>query len=98
MTTKSNSPPLQIIDQEGSVMLANFAGTHDPVAILDDTVLNQLFAQSRNAKAEAAKTGSNASASLELCATLDSLLKPYRKMRDEYHHRLEIELEREDAE
>jgi hypothetical protein len=29
---------------------------------------------------------------------LEGILKSYRKMRDEYHHRIEIELERDDAE
>jgi hypothetical protein len=98
MTTISNSPLLQVFDQEGPVMLANVAGTNNPVAILDDKVLDLLFVQCRNARAETLKTGGNASATLELCTTLDGVLKSYRKMRDEYHHRIEIELEREDAE
>lgn len=98
MTTISNSPLLHVFGQEDSVMLANITGTNIPVAILDDKALDLLFVQCRNARAEALKTGGNASATLELCTTLDGVLKPYRKMRDEYHHRLEIELEREDAE
>jgi hypothetical protein len=98
LTTISNSPLLQVSDQEGSVMLANFAGSNNPVAILDDKVLDLLFSQCRNARAEALKAGDDANAMLELCTTLDGVLKPYRKMRDEYHHRIEIELEREDAE
>lgn len=79
-------------------MLANVTGTDNTVAILDDKVLDLLFDQNRTARAEALKTGSNASASLELCTTLDGVLKSYRKMRDEYQHRLEIELERDEAE
>ena len=79
-------------------MLANITGTSNLVGILDDKVLDQLFAQCRNAKAEALKAGGNASATLELCTTLEGILKSYRKMRDEYHHRIEIELERDDAE
>lgn len=98
LTTISNSPLLQVVDQEGSVMLAKIAGADNPVAILDDKVLDLLFVQCRSARAEALKTGGNASVTLELFTTLDSVLKPYRKMRDEYHHRLEIELERDEAE
>ena len=94
----SNLPGLQVIDRKDSVMLANITGTSDLFAILDDKVLDLLFAQCRNAKAEAQKAGENASAMLELCTTLEGILKSYRKMRDEYHHRIEIELERDDAE
>lgn len=98
MTTISNSPLLQVFGQEGSVMLANITGANNPVAILDDKVLDLLFVQCRNARAEALKTGGDANATLELCKTLDGVLKSYRKMRDEYHHRLDIELERDEAE
>ena len=98
MTTISKSPLLLVLDQDGSVMLANITGTNNPVAILDDKVLDLLSVQCRNTRAEALKAGGNASAPLELCATLEGVLKSYRKMRDEYHHRLDIELERADAE
>jgi len=98
LTTNSNSPLLHVIDQNGSVMLANITGTNNPVAILDDKVLDLLFDKNRNARAEALKTGGNASAILELCTTLDGVLKSYRRMRDEYHHRIDIELERDEAE
>jgi hypothetical protein len=98
LTTISNSPLLQVVDQGGSVMLANITGSNNSVAILDDKVLDLLFVQCRNARAEALKTGGNVSATIELCTTLDGVLKSYRKMRDEYHHRLDIELEREEAE
>jgi hypothetical protein len=98
LTTISNPPPLQIFDRKDLVMLANISGTSNLVGTLDDKVLDQLFVQCRNAKEEALKAGGNASAMLELCTTLESILKSYRKMRDEYHHRIEIELERDDAE
>jgi hypothetical protein len=98
MTTISQSPPLQIIGQDGSVMLASITGNSNPIAILEDKVLDLFFVQSRNARAEALKTGGDATATLELCTTLDGVLKSYRKMRDEYHHRLDIELERDEAE
>jgi hypothetical protein len=98
LTTTSDSPPLQVFRQEGSVMLANFTGETNPVAVFDDKFIDLLFAQCRNARAEAAKAGSDATATFELCATLDGVLKSYRKIRDEYHHRLDIELEREEAE
>ena len=98
MTTTSNQPLLQVFDQADSVMLANITGTSDLVGTLDDKVLDQLFVLCRNARAEALKAGDDASATLELCTTLEDVLKSYRKMRDEYHHRIEIELERDDAE
>jgi len=79
-------------------MLANVTGSNSPVAILDDKVLDQLFVQCRNARAEAVNTGGDVKAIVELCTTLDGILKSYRKIRDEYHHRLDIELEREEAE
>lgn len=98
LTTNSSQPLLQVSDQADSVMLASFAGTHNTVAILDDKVVDRLFDQCRKARAEAQKAGDNAGATLELCAMLEDVLKPYRKMRDEYHHRIEVELERDDAE
>jgi len=79
-------------------MLANFAGESNPVAILDDKFIDLIFAQCRNARLEAVKAGGDMDATLELCTTLDGVLKAYRKMRDEYHHRLDIELERDEAE
>jgi hypothetical protein len=98
MTTTSKSPLLQVHGQDGQVMLANITGTNNPVAVLEDKVLDLLFVQCRKARAEALKTGGDASPTLELCTTLDGVLKSYRKMRDEYHHRLDIELERDEAE
>ncbi|MGB8408876.1 MAG: hypothetical protein WCE58_03070, partial [Gallionella sp.] len=67
MTTIFNSPLLQVLGQKGSVMLANITGANNPVAILDDKVLDVLLVQCRNARTEAQKTGG--SAALELCAT-----------------------------
>ena len=98
LTTIPNPPPFQVIDRKNSVMLANITATSDLVGILDDKVLDQLFAQCRNARAEAQKTGGNSTATLKLCATLEGVLKSYRNMRDEHLHRLEIELERDEAE
>jgi hypothetical protein len=98
MTMISKLPLLQVFDQEGSVMLANITGTNDPVAILDDKIIDLLFGQCRNARAEALKIGGDVSATLELCTTLDGVLKPYRKIRDEYNDRLDIERERAEAE
>ncbi len=98
MTTISDSPLLQVFGHDGPVTLAYFTGDNKPVAILDDKVLDLLFVQCRNARAEILKSGNDASATLELCTTLEGVLRSYRKMRDEYHHRLEIELEREEAE
>jgi hypothetical protein len=98
LTTNSNSPLLQVFGKDDSVMLANFTGTNKPVAILDDKVIDLLFDQSRNARAESLKMEGNVSAALELCTTLDAILKSYRKFRDEYYDRIDIEREREEAE
>jgi hypothetical protein len=98
LTTISDSPLLQVLGQKGSVMAANITGSDNPVAILDDKVLDQLSVQCRKAKAEAMKTGDSASAALELCTTLDSVLKAYAHIRDEYYDRIDIERERAEAE
>jgi hypothetical protein len=93
-----NPPLLQILGQKGSVIAANITGVSNPVAILDDTVLDQLVVLCRNARTEAARSGGNVSAMLELCATLDGVLKSFAHIRDEYFDRIEIERERADAE
>lgn len=98
MTTISNSPQLQILGQKGSVMVANITGLDNPVAILDDKVLDLLTVQCRKAKAEALKSGDSASVALELCMTLDSILKACTHIRDEYFDRIDIERERAEAE
>ncbi len=79
-------------------MLANITGANNPVAILDDKVLDLLFVQCRNARAEALKTGGSVSAALELCTTLDSVLKSFTHIRNEYYDRIDIERERAEAE
>jgi len=98
MATTSQLPILQVLDQDGSVMLANIPGTNDPVAILDEIALGLLNAQCRNARAEALKRAGEAGATLELCATLDNILKSYSKIRNDYYDRIDIEREREEAE
>jgi len=99
LLTISNPPQIQVIDRKDSVMLASNPGASDLVGILDDRVLDQLFSLCRNARTEAQRSGGNAGgATLELCATLEGVLKSYRNMRDEHLHRLEIELERDEAE
>jgi hypothetical protein len=98
MTTNSISPLLQVLDQDGSVMLAHISGSDTTVAILDDKVLDLIFVQCRNAKAEAVKTGIDKHAALELCNTLDGVLKSYRKIKHDYTDRIEIERERAEAE
>lgn len=97
MTTISNSPLLEVLGQNGSVMLANITGANNPVAILDDKILDLLSVQCRNAKAEALKTGSD-SATLELCTTLDGVLKSLTHIRNDYYDRIDIERERAEAE
>ena len=98
MTKISNSPQLQVYGKDESVMLANFTGTINPVAILEDKVIQLLSEQCRKAKEEAQNAGGNLSASLELFSTLEGVLKSYRKIRDEYYDRIDIEREREEAE
>jgi hypothetical protein len=89
---------LEVFGQQESVMLANAPGSAAPVAILDNKAVDLLFDQNRRAKAEAEQGGRNSPASLHLFATLDGILKSYRKMRDEYYDRIDIEREREEAE
>ena len=79
-------------------MLANTPGDEKPYAVFDDKIVDQLFTQCRIAKAEAKKAGSDANATLALCTLLEDALKSYRKIRDEYYDRLEIERERDEAE
>jgi hypothetical protein len=98
LTTISNSPLLQVLGQKGSVMLANITGANNPVAILEDKVLELLSIQCRNARAEALKTQGGVSAILELCTTLDGVLKPFMHIRNEYYDRIDIERERAEAE
>jgi len=72
-------------------MLASASGTGSIFGVLDEKLLDKLFAQSRNARADNG-------AITELCDTLEAALKTFRIIRDEYYHRLEIEAERDDAE
>jgi hypothetical protein len=98
MTTSIKLPQLQVLDREGSIMLAKVAGTDNAVAVVDDQVLNQLLVECRNAKAGALKTGEHASSVLDLCMSLESALKPYMKIRNDYFDRIDIERERAEAE
>ena len=98
LTTISNSPQIQILGQKGSVSLANKTGTDGLVAILDEKFLDQLSVQCRNARSEVLKTGGNLSATLELCTTLDGVLKSFTHIRNEYYDRIDIERERDEAE
>jgi len=98
LKTVSDAPLLQVYDQDGSAMLAYVTGTNNPVAVLDDKTVDLLFNQSRKARAEVVKAAGDAGAALELLATLDGVLKSYRKIRDEYYDRIDIEREREEAE
>ena len=79
-------------------MLANFQGDEKPYAVFEDKAVDQLFALCRNARTEATQAGRDAKAALELSTILEGMLKSYRKIRDEYYDRLDIEREREEAE
>lgn len=98
MTTSSTSQQLEILGEKDTLVVANVAGLDNPVAILGNKVLDQLAALCRKAKAEATKAGDGASAALELCTTLDGMLKACAHIRDEYYDRIEIERERDEAE
>jgi hypothetical protein len=98
LTTIPDSPHLQILGQKDSVTVANIAGKDDPVAILDDKILDLLVVQCRNAKAEASNSGADVNATLELCTTLGGVLSSYSHFRNEYYDRIEIERERAEAE
>jgi hypothetical protein len=94
VTTISESPSLQVLAKDGSVMLANISGANNPVAILEDKVLDLLFVQCRNARAEVQKAGGNESAALELCTTLGGILELYANIRSKYYGGVGIERER----
>jgi hypothetical protein len=98
LTIISNSPHLQVLGHKGSVMVANIDGSDNPVAMLDNKIIDLLSIQCRNAKAESLKSGGNVNAALELCATLDGVLKTCAHIRDEYYDRIDIERERAEAE
>ena len=98
MTTNSKLPQLQVLDQEGPVMLAKLSGTDDVAAVVDDRILKQLLSECRDAKAEAQKAGVSAGSILDLCATLENVLRPYMKIRNDYLDRIDIERERAEAE
>jgi hypothetical protein len=87
MSENPEFPVLQILGQDGPVMVANVSGALNPVAIIDDTILDKLVVQCRNAKAEAlANPGdANVGAVLELCATLSSVLDLYKETRNKYY-------------
>jgi hypothetical protein len=80
-------PVIQVLGQDGPVMVANVSGASNPVAIIDDTILDKLAVQCRNAKAEAlANPGdANVGAVLELCATLNTVLEIYKQARNKYY-------------
>lgn len=87
MTTVPQSPQLQVLGQKGPVMLANVSGANNPVAILDDSILDLLAVQCRKAKAEAMKNDGDANdgAVLELCATLAGILDLYAQILNKYY-------------
>jgi len=79
-------------------MLANITGVDNHVAILNEETIDLLRLQCRKAKAELQKAESGASAALELCTTLDGVLRAFAHVRNEYYDRIEIERERSEAE
>ncbi len=87
MSETSDSPHLQLLAQDGPVMCANLSGASNPVIILDDRMMDRLAVQCREAMAQAeAMEGAPASrAALELCATLDGVVKLYEKVRNTYY-------------
>lgn len=87
MVTDSDSPQLQVLGREGPVALANMSGANNPVAILDDGILDLLVVQCRKAKEEARdnRATANDGAILALFATLTSILDPYVQIRNKYY-------------
>ena len=87
MVRGSDTPQLQVLGREGPVALANMSGASNPVAILDDGILDLLVVQCRKAKEEAQDNRAtvNDGAILALCATLSSILDPYVQMRNKYY-------------
>jgi hypothetical protein len=87
MTEKSAEQTIQVLGKEGPVTIANLPGAANPVAIIDDTVLDRLVVQCRRAKEEALVEfrSTNGTATLELCATLAEILQQYATLRNKYH-------------
>lgn len=77
-------------------MLANVQGAANPVAIIDDAVLDLLAAQCRSAKDEALANPGNANvgAVMALCSTLGSVLDECRAVRNKFFGGLGGEQER----
>ncbi len=86
-----SEPPISsefhILDRGDFFMLGNMAGAVNPVAILDDTILDKLVVLSRNALIEAASNPPGASRAhvTALCAELASFLERYAIVRSKYY-------------
>jgi hypothetical protein len=82
-----NFPVMQILSARGPVMIANVQGAANPVAIIDDSILDLLAAQCRSAKDEALANPGNANvgAVMALCATLSSVLDEYKGVRNKFY-------------
>jgi hypothetical protein len=90
MSTMADGPqnqPLQILSEEGPVLVGNMAGAHNPVAILDDSILDNLVVLCGSARleAEGAPDQSKVSAVLELCAKIGEILELYTRTRNKYY-------------
>lgn len=87
MNESLDLPVVQILSDRGPVMLANLQGASNPVAILEDTVLDLLAAQCRSARDEALANPGDASvgAVMALCATLSGVLDEYRSVRNKFY-------------
>jgi hypothetical protein len=99
MTEKSAEQTIQVLGKEGPVTIANIPGAANPVAIIDDTVLDKLVVQCRRAKEEALVEfrSTNGTATLELCATLAEILQQYATLRNKFHTGVGIEVSRDAA-
>ncbi len=87
MSEPSISSEFRVLDRGDFFMLGNMAGAVNPVAILDDTILDKLVVLSRNALVEAAANPPEAStaAVTALCVALSSFLERYAAVRNKYY-------------
>ncbi len=93
MTNNPTSPEFHVLDRGEFFVLGNLAGAVNPVAILDNVILDKLVVLCHNAQAEAVSNppGANTAAVLALCGTLSSLLERYAAVRNKYYDGLDSE-------
>jgi hypothetical protein len=77
----------QLLAKDGAVSVGNLSGAANPVAVVDDSVLDHLSALCQRAKAEALANPLEAKndAVLELCTALARVVNLYGSVRSKYY-------------